>query len=198
VTGSLYDVEMNAPTERNLAFAKQAATTAAFRVLLVFLLFGFVELLEAAGRGAVTMLTSPGVLAHPRSFGPDLSSRWQLAFVVQTILFSVVKLGILVVMFRRRVSLVPSLTLFVVLGVAGAAARLASYGVTAYMVLPGLVTGPSEAVAEWSMASTFAGTVSFVLDTLMLLGVFVAAALAMTRDRVPLEKPPTYRRAPAD
>lgn len=131
-------------------------------------------------------------------FGPpDLSAPLQLPFLALALLIAGLKVGALVLVFRRRAERVGTVARFVAMAVVGVACRAGSF-VFAIVQSATRARNGVEAFATWSLASSLANAVSVWLDSFMLVGMFVAAAVATIRDRVPEEKPPTYRHAPAD
>ncbi len=185
---------MSDATARNLEFAREAASVAAFRIVYVFCAFGGVELLAAIARFALTaVLTPPDVDAS--SLGSALASSWGAATVLIVVGGCAVKLAMVVSVHRRRLVRPEPFALWVGLGLFGIAGRIGGSVVGyAQAIWIGRSLG-TQSLGGWAAMQSTASVIELFLDGALGVAILVIAARAVQRDARRPEAPATYRSA---
>lgn len=185
---------MSDATARNLAFAREAASVAAFRIIYVFCAFGAVELFATIVRLVLLALLAPPDV-DSASGTSALSSPWGMACVGSLIAVHAMKLAMIVSVHRRRLVHPEPFALWVGLGLFGIAARIGA-SVVGYVQATWIArTYDVRTLAGWAEMQSAASIVGLLLDGAVAVTILVMAAQAVQRDRRRPDAPATYRSA---
>jgi hypothetical protein len=177
---------------RDLEHAREAASTAAFRIVVAFCGLGVVDLVSAMGGCVLTVAVSPPAVDVT---GPvsAVATGWGLGNVGLIVVASSVKLAVVASIHRRRLVPAQPLMLWVLAGLFGIGARIGSAIVGSAHVMWISRAFDVKTLAAWSIGASVAGFVHQFLDCVLLVVILSLAALGLQRDRRQPDGQATYR-----